>query len=52
VFEDPLGYSVASLLVPTGDGDLGAFVGKQDGSSFTDAGGASRDESNFVLQAH
>ena len=50
VVQDLLGYGMAALLVAAGDGDPGAFFGKQDGGGFADAGGASGDESDFVFR--
>ena len=45
------GDGVAALLVAAGDGDVGAFFGKEDGGGFADAGGAAGDESDFVFSA-
>jgi hypothetical protein len=50
--QDLLDHGMAAFLVSTGDGNLGAFPGEKDSGSFADAGGASGDESDFVLQTH
>ena len=51
-FQDLFDNGVAALLVAAGDGDFGAFPGEEQGGGFADAGGASGDERDFVLQAH
>ena len=51
-FQNLRGDGMAALLVAAGDGDFGALFGEENGSSFADAGSASGDESDFVLQTH
>jgi hypothetical protein len=49
---DVVGYGGSALRASSSDGHLGAFFGEEYRRGFADAGSASGDENDFVVQAH
>ena len=47
--QDLVSDRVSSLLVPAGNGEIGAFFGKKDRGCLADARGSTGDEGDFVL---